>query len=59
MSNLILEQLGKNALVKEVANPFAFFRLYKQAADKKGEEAPAFSEKAIHFILELEKRYMR
>ncbi len=59
MSNLIIEQLGKDALVKEIANPFAFFRLYKQAADKMGGATPTFSERAIQFILTLEKRYIR
>ncbi len=59
MSNLIIEQLGKDALVKEIGNPFAFIRLYKKAADRKGGATPTFSEKAIQFILMLEKRYIK
>jgi len=57
MANLILEQLGKEALIKDIGNPFAFFRLYKQAADRKGKDAPTFSEKALRFIRSLEERY--
>jgi uncharacterized protein YjaZ len=59
MANLILEQLGKDALVKDIGNPFAFFRLYKQAADRKGKDTPTFSEKTIRFIRSLEERYIR
>jgi hypothetical protein len=59
MANLILEQLGKEALVKDIGNPFAFFRLYKQAADKKEKGTPTFSEKAMRFIRSLEKRYIQ
>jgi hypothetical protein len=59
MANLIIEQLGKDKLVKDIGNPFAFFRLYKQAADKKGGYTATFSEKAICFIRSLEKRYIK
>jgi hypothetical protein len=57
MANMIIEQLGKETLIKDIGNPFAFFRLYKQAADKKGGETSTFSEKAIRFIRSLEERY--
>jgi hypothetical protein len=57
MANLILEQLGKEALIETVKNPFAFFWIYKEAADKKGASAPTFSKKSIDFIRLLEKRY--
>lgn len=59
MANLIIEQLGKEILIKDIANPFAFFRLYKQAADKKAGDVATFSEKAIRFIRSLEERYIR
>ncbi len=59
MANLIIEQLGKGTLVKDIGNPFAFFRLYKKAADKKGGKTPNFSEKSILFIRSLEQRYIR
>jgi hypothetical protein len=59
MSNLIIDQLGKDALVKAIGNPFAFFRLYKKAADKKGGATPTFSQKVIHFILMLEERHIK
>lgn len=59
MANLILEQLGKKVLIEDVKNPFAFFRHYKDAADKKRGDTPSFSEKSLQFILSLEKRYIR
>lgn len=59
MANIIIEEIGKDPLVVGIGNPFAFFRLYKQAADKKGGKIPSFSEKAIRFIRELEERYIR
>ena len=59
MANLIAEQLGKESMIENIGNPFAFFRLYKEAADKKGGKAPNFSEKAIRFIQSLEDRYIR
>jgi len=57
MANMILEQLGKEALIDTVKNPFAFFLIYKKAADEKGASAPTFSDKAMNFIRLLEKRY--
>ncbi|MFC2161965.1 DUF5700 domain-containing putative Zn-dependent protease, partial [Acidobacteriota bacterium] len=59
MANLIIEQLGKNVLIEDVKNPFAFFRHYQDAAVKKGGDTPSLSEKSIQFILSLEKRYIR
>jgi hypothetical protein len=59
MANIIIEQIGKDILIDDIGNPFAFFRLYKQAADKKGGKIPTFSEKAIRFIQDLEERYIR
>jgi len=58
MANLIVEELGKDALVSVVGNPFAFFRLYDEAAGKKGGGMPRFSKKALAFIGDLEKRSM-
>ncbi len=59
MANLIIEQLGKKVLIEDVKNPFAFFRHYKEAADKKKGVTPTLSDKSIKFIILLEKRYMR
>jgi hypothetical protein len=56
MANVIIDQLGKEILLTEIGNPFAFFRLYNIAAGKKG--VPAFSEDAMAFIGSLEKRYI-
>jgi len=50
MATLILEELGKEALVGVSVDPFAFFRLYQKAATKRGGEIPRFSEKALAFL---------
>ena len=58
MAGLILEEFGRDALVRTVPNPFAFFRLYNKAAKAKRGDAPVFSEKALEFLKMLEKRYL-
>jgi Putative zinc dependent peptidase (DUF5700) len=50
MATLILEELGKEAVVGVSVDPFAFFRLYQKAAMKRGGETPCFSEKALAFL---------
>ncbi len=57
MANTIQEELGREALIREVGNPFAFFRLYNQAAIKK-RGVPSFSEEAMSLISSLAKRYV-
>jgi hypothetical protein len=57
MAETIVAVLGKEALVRTVANPFAFFRLYGEAARKKGGDTPGFSKKTLDLIRSLEKRY--
>jgi len=59
MAETIVAMLGRDALVRTVSNPFAFFRLYSEAARKKGGDAPVFSKNTITFIHSLEKRYGR
>lgn len=56
MATLILEELGKAALVGAAAEPFAFFRLYQEAALKRGGDAPRFSDKAMAFLDRLKPR---
>lgn len=58
MSSVIVEQFGKEALVKIVRNPFKFFYLYNEAA-RKNRQVPVLSDQAIKFIKTLESRYAR
>lgn len=58
MAGLILEELGRDVLVQTVANPFEFFRLYNAAAKKRGGDIPRFSEIALAFLANLEKRFL-
>ena len=57
MARTIVDTLGKDAVIRTVSNPFAFFRTYNEAAKKKGSGAPVFSEKAMQLLRSLEKRY--
>lgn len=49
MANVILEQLGKKELVRDINSAPAFFRRYSQAALKSG-SAPGFSDKALRYL---------
>jgi hypothetical protein len=57
MARTILEVMGREALVGTVSNPFAFFRLYSQAAARRPDGTPAFSAAALAFLGRLESRY--
>jgi hypothetical protein len=57
MSRMIRENLGKEALIRDAGNPFAFFRTYNQAASGV-QDAPLFSDKAMGVIEELEMKYV-
>ena len=59
MTNAIIDELGRETLIKEVGNPFAFFRLYNQVAKMKGSNKPSFSEKSMRLINKLEKKYVK
>jgi len=50
MATLILEELGRNALVGAADDPFAFFRLYQEAAAKRGGETVRFSTASLAFL---------
>ncbi len=50
MAMLVLEELGKSALLGAADDPFAFFRLYQEAAAKRGGDTPRFSDKALAFL---------
>jgi hypothetical protein len=58
MANMIIDNLGKRALVEGLGNPFAFFTLYSKAAGQKGLGTPAFSEDSLRFFQDLGKRYV-
>jgi hypothetical protein len=57
MANIIEEELGTEALVEVVRNPFAFFTLYNKAARKNG-TAPVLSSKAMTLLRSLERKYL-
>jgi hypothetical protein len=50
MATLILETMGRSALIEVSDDPFAFFRLYQEAATKRGGDAPRFSPRALAFL---------
>jgi hypothetical protein len=58
MASLIAEELGPERLVAEIGNPFAFCRSYDQAARRPKADAAGFSTKALHFLSQLETRYV-
>ena len=49
MANVILDNLGKAELVRDINDAPAFFRRYSEAAKKSG-TAPVFSEKALKYL---------
>ncbi|MDH4270408.1 MAG: hypothetical protein OEW18_00370 [Candidatus Aminicenantes bacterium] len=56
MALLILEELGRPAIVKVACDPFGFFRLYQDAAAKRGGDTPRFSDAAMKFLDQLAPR---
>jgi hypothetical protein len=50
MAMVIQEELGTKALVCVADDPFAFFRLYQDAAGKRNGDAPRFSAQAMAFL---------
>jgi hypothetical protein len=58
MARLILEAGGADRLIQEAGNPFAFCRLYDEAARRSKTGAPAFSAKALNYIGLLESKYV-
>ncbi len=59
MASLILENIGKNALVETVGNPFDFILLYNKAAEKSRGRYPVFSEDSIKYIKQLKIKYAK
>lgn len=54
LADLILEQLGLEALRQDVGNPFAFIRSFNQAAEKAGRNEIALSPGAMKVLSEME-----
>lgn len=54
MARIIQDILGREALAQSLGNPFAFVRLYQEAALKKG-GLPIFSDSAMRTISSIEK----
>ncbi len=57
MANLILEQLGLEALRREVGNPFAFIRHFNRAAEEAGKGELVFSPEALALLSESEREH--
>ena len=58
MANAIAEAFGEGALVEDVANPFAFVRLYNRAAKQSNGDLPTFSAESMDYLGKLEARYV-
>ena len=59
MANAITEAFGEGALVEDVANPFAFLRLYNRAAKQSNDDLPTLSAESMDYFGRLEARYVR
>ncbi|OON68847.1 DUF5700 domain-containing putative Zn-dependent protease [Hymenobacter sp. CRA2] len=57
MTDIIVRNGLRRALLKQVQNPFAFIYLYNKAARKDQAKPPVFSEAAIQYVRQLEKKY--
>jgi len=57
MVKAVIENLGKDCLIENCGNPFAFIRLYSQAASGHTDRYPVFSSEALKVIEMLEKEY--
>jgi hypothetical protein len=56
MADVIEKQIGRQALVRVARNPFKFFELYNEAAEKNG-MSPVFSDETLSYIRQLEAKY--
>lgn len=57
MAKAVIENLGKDCLIENCGNPFAFIRLYNQAAAGHTDRYPVFSPEALRVIEMLEREY--
>jgi len=58
MANAIMQKMGKRTLIKQTANPFAFFRLYQRVALKDKKHYPPFSSTTMLYLHEMEQKYV-
>jgi hypothetical protein len=58
MANAILEKMGRETLIHQTANPFAFFRLYQRIALKDQKHYPPFSPVAMQYLHQMEQKYI-
>lgn len=57
MAKTIHDEMGKDALIMDIGNPFAFFRRYNEAAKGINVGSPVFSIEAMSVIDRLESKY--
>ena len=62
MSRALVDHVGRNVLIKEMVNPFAFIRLYNKVAKKAMKKSQGkyyvFSDKTMDFLSKFEKQYV-
>lgn len=58
MARLIDQQLGRDALIAHVGNPFAFIRDYNEAARRANDDHPVLGTGAMAAVSMLEERYV-
>jgi hypothetical protein len=54
MARLIRAELGDARLLEEIGNPFAFCRVYHEAAQRSKSDVPTFSEMGLAYLVGLE-----
>jgi hypothetical protein len=59
MTRAIIDHFGENKLLKDIGNPFQFFRLYNQVTQKNTEQYPMFSKQTMKLINNLEQKYLK
>ena len=59
MANLIIKNSFVEEMLRDIGNPFSFFKLYNQAVLKDREEIPSFSSDTINLMDKLEQKYIK
>ncbi len=58
MTNLIIKNSFVEEMLRDIGNPFSFFKLYNKAVLKDREDIPSFSSETIVLMNKLEKKYI-
>ena len=58
MTRVIVAEFGTGRLIADFGNPFAFFRLYDEAARQSEAGVPVLSDDALSFLASLEAKYV-